>query len=400
MTTTAMSTAAAGSGHDQVVAAAGAIVDRLAANADASERARRLEPDSIAALAESGLSRLLTPRRYGGLEGQLRTQTAAATVLAHGDPAASWVQMVLGGHDWVVGSFPEACQDEVFGPDPDVRIPGTLAAQGRVRAVDGGWLLDGRWQFCSGVDHGRWLLIGAVADVADESPDRLVHVVVPKDDVEVDDTWFTLGLRGTGSKDVVARDVFVPRHRSMPSRVLLDGRSPHATGHATNLYQLPVLIGLSLMLDGVVLGTAQAALRLHVERTRARREIYTGRAKAQGAGTQMRIARSAAELTTAELLLARTGEELSALAASGRPANLEQRAELKFHTAYVAELCRRATERIFDAAGAHSVYDESRLQALHRDVSTACHHATIDIDTAAEMYGRVTLGLDPGTPLL
>jgi alkylation response protein AidB-like acyl-CoA dehydrogenase len=387
-------------GHDDVLNAAEGIVARLAANADASEAARRLDPDSMAALRESGLGRLLVPRRYGGYEGELRTQAGAMTVLAQADPAASWVQMVLGGHDWVVGSFPEACQEEVFGPDPDVSIPGTLAAQGRVRAVDGGWELNGRWQFCSGVDHGQWLLIGAIADVADDSPDRLVHVVVPKEDVEVDDTWFTLGLRGTGSKDVVARGVFVPRHRSTPSRALLDGRSPHGEGHATNLYRLPVLIGLSLMLDGVVLGTAQAALRLHVERTRSRREIYTGRAKAQAAGTQARVAHSAAELASAELLIDRVGTRLADVAARGRPADLEERAELKWHAAYAAELCRRATERLFAAAGAHSVYDDSRLQALQRDVSTACHHATVDLDSAAEMYGRVSLGLDPGTPLL
>ena len=66
----------------------------------------------------------------------------------------------------------------------------------------------------------------------------------------------------------------------------------------------------------------------------------------------------------------------------------------------MAELCRRSTERIFAAAGAHSVYDDSRLQALQRDVNTACHHATVDLDSAAEMFGRVSLGLDPGTPLL
>jgi 3-hydroxy-9,10-secoandrosta-1,3,5(10)-triene-9,17-dione monooxygenase len=94
------------------------------------------------------------------------------------------------------------------------------------------------------------------------------------------------------------------------------------------------------------------------------------------------------------------GLALGDLAAAGEAASLEQRAELKWHTAYVAELCRRATDRLFASAGAHSVYDDSCLQALHRDVGTACHHATVDLDTAAEMYGRVSLGLDPGTPLL
>src|SRR5262249_22035739 len=158
----------------------------------------------------------------------------------------------------------------------------------------GGWRLSGRWQFCSGVDHGDWLLIGALADHLPQTPDRSLHVVVPRADVVVDDTWFSLGLRGTGSKDIVARDVFVPAHRAMPSRMLFEGRSPHAGLHATGLYRLPVLSGLGLQLGGAVLGMARRALELHVERTRTRREVYTKNAKSEHAGTQSRIAESSA----------------------------------------------------------------------------------------------------------
>ena len=383
-----------------ILAAARGITGRLAANAATSEAGRSLAPDSVEAMTEAGIWRLLAPRLYGGYEAGVRAQVDSSAILAEADPAAGWLQLVMGAHSWVLGNFSELCQDEVFGTGPDVRIAGTLAAQGKATPVEGGWRLNGRWQFCSGVDHAAWLLIGAVADDLPSSPDRGLHVVVPVDDVEVDDTWFTLGLRGTGSKDIVAHDLFVPVHRSMPSRQLFDGTSPHGERHATMAYRLPVLAYLSLLLGGAVLGIGKAALRLHLERTRPRLEIYTTRSKAKSPGVQMRIAESSVELTTAELLMQRGADLLDSLAESGARATLEQRAEMKWHATYVVELCRRATDRIFASAGAHAIYDDSRLQALARDMNTASQHATVDFDGTAEMFGRVALGLEPGTPLV
>jgi alkylation response protein AidB-like acyl-CoA dehydrogenase len=385
---------------DEILSRVSAIHERIAARAADSEHARRLDPDSMAAMRDAGIFRLLAPRRYGGYEATLRTQMKATAVVAHAYPAAGWLQVVLGGHTWILGSFPEKCQDEVFGDGPDVRIPGTLAAQGKAATVDGGWRLSGRWQFCSGVDHGDWLLIGAHADHLPDAPDRSLHVVVPRAEVVVDDTWFSLGLRGTGSKDIVARDAFVPTHRAMPSRMLFEGRSPHAALHATGLYRLPVLSGLGLQLGGAVLGMARRALEIHVERTRTRREVYTKNAKAEHSGTQSRIAEAAAEILSAELLLGRVADGFDRIAAGGEPATVAERGELKWHAAYAVELCRRATERVFAAAGAHAIYDESPLQALFRDLNTACHHAAIDFDSTAEMFGRATLGAPLGTSLV
>lgn len=386
--------------HPEILAAAEAIVDQLAANAAASEAARRLAPESVEAMKAADLWRLLTPRRWGGLEADLRTQVAASSILTRGDPAAGWLHVVINAHAFVLGSFPQVCQEEVFGSDPDARIPGTLAAQGKARAVDGGWLVSGRWQFCSGVDHGRWLLVGAIQEIEGVDAARGVHVVVPKTDVVVDDTWFTLGLRGTGSKDIVLTDVFVPTHRSMPTGPLFDGRSPHAASHSTNLYRLPVLASLTYMIGGPIIGLARQVLRLHVERTRLRTEVYTGRTKARSVGTQMRVAESSAEITAAELLLGKIGDGFDAIVAAGEPATLEQRAELEWLATYAAELCRRAAERIFAATGTHAVYDTSPLQATFRDMNTAARHAVVDFDSNAEMFGRIRLGLDPGTPIV
>jgi alkylation response protein AidB-like acyl-CoA dehydrogenase len=301
----------------------------------------------------------------------------------------------------VVGNFHPDCRAEVFADGPSVVVPGTLAAQGRARRVAEGWRLDGRWQFASGVDHGDHLMIGAVADERlPESGERGLHVIVPKADIGVDDTWYTLGLRGTGSKDLVADDVFVPSHRAMETRLLFDGVSPHGEIHRTHLNRLPVLVCLSTQLAAAVIGIAAGAMRLHVARTAARRDVYTGAAKAAAAGMQMRIAESTTEIDLARCLVDDAADRGDRVGETGERLTVEERAELKWHAAYAVELCRRAVERIYGSAGAHAVYDDSRLQARFRDLNTACHHAIADLDTNAELYGRVRLGLDPGTPLV
>ena len=211
-----MTPASANAGRFDAVAAARAIVPELERVSAAAEDRRQLDDAAIAAMRDAGLARMLAPRRFGGLERPVSEHIRACTVLAHGCSAASWVHMVCAAHTFVVGRYPERCQEEVFGDTPDVLIPGTLAPQGRARRVDGGWRLDGRWQFGSGVDHGPWLLIGAQAVAEDgETPAPPIHVVVPTADIIVDDTWFTLGMRATGSKDLVAEDVFVPHHLSL-----------------------------------------------------------------------------------------------------------------------------------------------------------------------------------------
>lgn len=384
----------------QVVDAAVSIVDVLRANAAESEHLRHVAPGSVQAMADAGLWRILAPASVGGAEAGLRAQVDSLFVVGAADPAAGWVQMVSNAHAWIVGNFPEACMHEVFEDGPDVCVPGTLASQGKATRVDGGWRLDGRWQFASGVDHGDWLLLGAIADVLPESPTRLLHVIVPKADIVVDDTWFTLGLRGTGSKDLVAGGVYVPEHRAVPTKLLFDGESPHGEGGPTFFNRLPVLVCLSVQLAASVIGIADGALELHVERTAVRREVYTGASKAENPGAQMRVAESTTELDLARMLIQSAADRCDLVARSGDRMTIDERAELKWHAAYSVELARRATDRVFASAGAHGIYDDSVLQARYRDVNTACHHAIADFDSNAQMYGRTRLGLDPGTPLV
>ncbi len=370
----------------------------LETHREASETARSAAPESIAALKQAGLSRLLSPALYGGHEAPIRAQLLACSETARACPATSWVMMVCGAHNWVAGSYSPQCREEIFGPDPELFVAGTLAAQGQFKKADGGWRLSGRWQFCSGVDHAPWLLVSAARPKDSSDGPNSVHAFIPRDQAQIDDTWFTLGMRGSGSKDIVLEDVFVPAHRVEPTGRLFNGASPHALDHASGLYVLPVASCLATQVGGCLLGMAREMLRLFIEKTRVRPDIYTGQgkgAKARSAGIQRRVAEASGEITTAELLLGRSCDILDAISASKTPTDLATQSRLRWQATYAAELCRRAVDRLFVGAGAHAAFDGEPLQRYYRDVMMATRHAMVDLDGTAEMEGKTLLGVEP-----
>ena len=173
---------------------------------------------------------LITPKQFGGFELSPSAHIWACAEIANVCSAASWVLMVCVAHDYIIGRFPEECQREVYEGDADNLVAGSLAPGGSLERAEGGWRLTGRWMFGSGCDHSPWFIVGA--KVANPGPDDNImrHVMVPRADVELDDTWHTLGMRGTGSKDIVVNGAFVPEHRTVPTFPTFLGLSPRCEG--------------------------------------------------------------------------------------------------------------------------------------------------------------------------
>jgi 3-hydroxy-9,10-secoandrosta-1,3,5(10)-triene-9,17-dione monooxygenase len=370
-----------------------AILPRLAATTHESDRLRRLTDDAADALRASGLSRMITPKQFGGFELSPSAHIWACAEMANVCSSASWVLMVCVAHDYIIGRFPEECQREVYEGDADNLVAGSLAPGGALEPVKGGWRLTGRWMFGSGCDHSPWFIVGA--KVADPGPDDHImrHVMVPRADVELDDTWYTLGMRGTGSKDIVVKDAFVPEHRTVPTFPTFLGLSPHARAP---VYRLSVYSGLPAMLSGSVLGMAEGGLKAFVEMTSTRKNPY-GVAKGKNPIMQKRVAESAAEIAAARRLLDHMCDRFDALMAADQPPMSPQdRIQMRWDAAYVVELSRRAIERLYAASGAHGLYEGNPIYRAFRDISTACHHAVVDFDTVSGLMGQLQLTGDLG----
>jgi 3-hydroxy-9,10-secoandrosta-1,3,5(10)-triene-9,17-dione monooxygenase len=368
-----------------------AIAPVLTEHTQACIEARRVVAPSLNAMVEAGLFRIPQPSRVGGYEMALRTLGDTVAAVSEACPASGWVLMVMAAHHFCLGTFPEQAQDDVFGGGRNDLVAGTLSWQGTAAKVDGGYRVNGRWQFCSGVDCSNWVMLGC-ADATAGGP--LVHVVVPTTEIVVDDTWDVLGLEGTGSKDVLARDLFVPAHRATDSRAMFRGDSSYTLKHATNLYRVSAETMLSMSVATAVVGSARFALERFIERTKERRVILSGARKAEYVPTQIRLAEAAGEIHSAELLIRDGLDLMGDVANSGQGAtDMGYRARVKWQAAYAVELCRRAVSRLFAGSGAHAVYNANPIQLAFRNVNVGAQHASLDFESSGELYGRLRLGL-------
>lgn len=382
--------------HSEILTSARSIVERVRANAPESDRLKRLSDDSFHALQDAGLLQIMTPRRCGGWEGSISSVFEAASIIGEGCPGSAWHIMIANGNAWQVGRQDEAFQDEIFGDHPGAIVAGAIVPNGLARKVPGGWQVSGRFGFISGIQHASWFSFPTFAEDETGQRGEMLAMYCPASDVSQLDNWDTLGMRSSGSPDVELKNVFVPDRRvSTPGD--RNSVTEPAKRQATNLYKMPVVSALPLLVSGTVLGAAKRALELYIERLRQRTERYTERAKSESQAQLIRIAKVAAEIRSAELLLKDAASRFDEIVQRDGASSLEDRATIKWQAAHAIDVLRRAVTELYNAAGGGVIYTDSEFLSTFRNVHVASHHAVCDVDPAAEMYGRLIVGLDVDT---
>ncbi len=291
--------------------AAHAMVPSLAADEATTTNARHVVAGTIAAYHQSGILRVMQPRRFGGHQASFGIFSRIVEILAEGCAASAWVYAVLGEHQWIIACMPERAQQDVWGDAPLAVASSSLAPRETARATAGGWRLSGRFPFSSGCLHAQWAIIGArCEDAAGNKPTR--YLLVPMREIEIVDDWDVLGLRGTGSRSLLLDDVFVPAHRSILLRDLYDGTTPGAEVHPDYpLLRAPRGLLVPFSLPGVAFTLARRALALVADslRTRLSRGV---RVMGESEVVQQQLGEAAAEIETAALIMnARRAESLA-----------------------------------------------------------------------------------------
>jgi 3-hydroxy-9,10-secoandrosta-1,3,5(10)-triene-9,17-dione monooxygenase len=377
----------------ELLGRAATLLPVLRERAARAEQLRQIPPETVKDLVASGLVRAGTPRRYGGHGVDIDTGHAIAWELGRACGSTAWCCSLWIVHNWWLGHFPERAQDEFFASGPDTLASTCLnPAGGRAEPVSGGFRVSGRWSFSSGCDASSWAMVA----VAGAAPGATSWLLLPRADYEIVDTWFASGMRGTGSKDVVVRDVFVPAHRRLdPERA----GDPERTGwelHRRPSYRVPLRLLTGWDLAAPLVGIAQGA----VDELTARLRGTSGPGRsAASVPLQLRLAEAAAEVDAARTIHRTAIAEMLARAAGGEPFTELDRARSRRDKAFVARLCVRAVDRLFEGAGARAIAEADPLQRFHRDAHAASHHAALGWDVAAESYGRLVLTGGPDTRL-
>ncbi|RCG23998.1 acyl-CoA dehydrogenase [Sphaerisporangium album] len=382
-------------GHEELVGRAAALREPLWADAAECDRSRRLTDAVVEKITGAGLTRLLTPARFGGHETGTRTLLAVTSELGRGCCSASWVTGLLNAGGFVVSLFPHRAQEEVWGTNRDARIALVLGLPSRsVEETGEGVVLSGRWAYASGSLHSDW--IGVLVAVPTEAGRPSVHIaLLRRDEVDVEDTWFFVGMRGTGSNTVVADRVAVPRHRLLPYAPVLNGETDGLVDEG-HLYRNSLTGVFSLAVIGSLVGGAEAAFAYVRERAHDRPVAgSTYASQAESPTLQLDLSEAAMKIDTARMHARRVADTIDEFARAKVNADLETRARVRMDATYVARQCREAVDILVTAYGTSAFDESSPLQRIWRDVNVGGRHAGFGMGIPQQVHGRALVGRDP-----
>ncbi|MEJ3750165.1 3-hydroxy-9,10-secoandrosta-1,3,5(10)-triene-9,17-dione monooxygenase oxygenase subunit [Actinomycetes bacterium KLBMP 9797] len=367
----------------------------LRERAQEAEDRRALPAETIKSLSEIGFFRLLQPARFGGYEAHPLSFLRAVRMLASACGSTGWVSSVIGVHNWQLGLFPDQAQQDVWGEDPGTRMSSSYAPTGKVEVVDGGYRLTGRWSFSSGCDHATWVLLGGIApDPAMPGGADFRTFLLPRDDYAIDDVWDTVGLRGTGSNDIVVDGAFVPAHRSLSFTDTARCVCPGQEQNPAPLYRIPYGSLFSYAITTPIIGMATGAYEAHVAYTRERvRASYVGVKAAEDPHAQVRVAEAASDLDSAWLALERDMTELMSLAAGGERLPMRLRLRVRRDQVLGTAQAIRAVDRLFENSGGRALRTGTPIQRFWRDAHAGRVHAINDPERALTMFGKGEFGL-------
>jgi alkylation response protein AidB-like acyl-CoA dehydrogenase len=373
-----------------ILAAARDLAPTIAARAADAEAQRRLPADLALQIADAGLFRMAVPRRLGGAEASPAEIFTVLETVAQADAATGWCVMIAGTTALAAAWLPEHHAEAIFA-DPRAITGGVFAPMGKAIVDGDDFIVSGRWAWASGSANCQWLIGGAV--ILDDgamrtqpngAPDHRM-MFMPASDVELIDTWDTLGMRGTGSGDMAAKDVRIPADRSVS--FMTD--APRDPGP---LYAFPPFGLLALGIAAVASGNAMAALADFKALATAKKAAGSARVLAERGTVQTDYAKAEASLhaarALAEATIARAWEEAQRGAALG----LETRARLRLAATHLTRTAAEVTRIAYDMAGGTAVYSSHPLQRRLRDAEVATQHMMIAPPTY-ELTGRVLLGL-------
>jgi 3-hydroxy-9,10-secoandrosta-1,3,5(10)-triene-9,17-dione monooxygenase len=373
-----------------------ALLPALRERALYTEQLRRLPDETFKEFQEAGLFRALQPKRYGGYELDPGTFYQAVMDIGTVCGSSAWLLGVVGVHNWQLALFPEQAQEEVWGDDTSIQISTSLAPTGTVERVDGGFRLCGRWSFSSGCDFCHWALLGGVVPPTRESmpPDRRAFLL-PRRDYMIDDTWHVIGLCGTGSKDIVVTDAFVPEYRSFSYREAFEIRSPGLALHDAPLYRLPFGIVFPYGIASPAIGVAIGALHFFREQASTRVWSRDQSRVAEDPFVQFRLAEAAAAVDTARDRLLRCFADMMQRACARQEIPLADRARYRWEAAHAVALSVQAVDRLFEASGGRAIFLNNPIQRAWRDVHAMRAHAGNNPEKMAAIFGRSEFGLPP-----
>ena len=385
---------------ETIVAAARDVAAIIAKHVETTERERRLARPVVDALRGAGLFRLFTPRALGGFEADPVSFARVVEEVSTVDSAAGWVFQAGGTGAWWTSRMSPEGAAELYADGPDLMMAASFSPPLRAEEIAGGYRVTGRGPLASTVHDSQWLLISGLVHDGDQPRmtamgPEIVSLVMRTSDVEIIDTWDSLGMRGTDSNDIAADGVFVPRSRAfhfMPDSV------PSAPFDGP-LYRMPALAATFTVIAPVALAIGAGAIRELRDIVAKKVPLGSMKTARDRGAVQAAVAEAEAMLRSARLLFYDGLATAWRRAVAGEPFSLEHKADLMLASTWAVRSATRATDLMHRMGGTNGIYVRSRLERLFRDAQTVRHHGFVS-DSRLETVGQVYLGVQPEFPFV
>ena len=383
--------------YAELWARAEALLPKLRERAPRCEELRRLPDETIADFHEAELFRIHQPRRVGGAELEFAAVVTFGALLARACASTAWNWVNFAAHHMMLGMFPREAQDEIWNESRDAMIASSFVfPAGRARKVEGGYVISGRWPFSSGVDPSQWNMLAGLAWLDENAPPEQRVFLLQRSQYEIIDNWYAGGLRGTGSKDVEAKEQFVPDHRTLAVVDTKGGPTPGSAANPGPLFQMPVFALFPYMLSGVPLGIAEGLIEDYGPRSGRMTAVRI----AEIQSTQIRFGEATAYARASRMVQLANCREAQALISDGKVPDVKTKARYRLEGAYAVDWAVRAVDVMFALSGASGLYESGAMPRAFRDAHAVKQHFSFNTDIAATTYGRVALGLPSDNPTL
>ncbi len=378
------------------------IIPELQKHAARAEELRRIPPESFDLLIKHGLLQTIQPASCGGHQISMRAHVDVLSAVSYGCAATAWVLGVWQAHSWMFGHMNEQAQQDVFSDGGDHPVSAVIGPRGKaIRKADGSYVLSGFWPFASGNAVVEWLFLGA--EIRDEAGKMLDvgDLLVERSKLEVLDDWYVAGLQGTGSSSVRCKDIEVAAHRFLSLSALLDNQTtPYTDPNAPSVFKSQAAPVLGLCIASGATGTARAALDEFIKVVPGKNVLYTSHVSHEWQPLQKILGESASKIHAAELLLYRIADDIDTYAKRGEKMPMDVRGRIRMDICLAPRMCREAVQDLMTIGGAAGLSLKSPIQRAFRNLQATCMHGFLLYDAGAEIYGKILLGQDPGTPII
>jgi 3-hydroxy-9,10-secoandrosta-1,3,5(10)-triene-9,17-dione monooxygenase len=379
----------------QLVDKARAMIPTLRARAKEASAQGQVHKETVKEMNEAGFFRVLQAKRYGGYELDPQVFFQIQMALAEGDMSVAWIYGVIAVHNWQLALFDDRAAQDVWKDDTSVLIASTYMPVGKVEHVDGGFKLSGRWGFSSGSEHADWIFLGAIVPPKPGQEAQGVDMrtfLLPKSDYKIIENWDVIGLRATGSNDIVVEGAFVPEYRTHKGADAFTCINPGNAVNPAPLFKVPFGQIFPRAVSSSSIGALKAAIEVYKDKMGKRVGVNDGKKGSQDPESQMVLAQAQSTVNELEAVLMNNFAFMMRAANGEVEMTLEDRIRMRYESAAVVPKCADAVDALFKMAGGSSIYHEHPLTSIWLNIHAGRAHVANRPGNFGRNYGGVQLG--------